>query len=246
VSKRLCLLTGASGTFGTAFIERLAERYDIVAVHYRHEVMFASQDQIFIDPLDPSIPIGANRHPVRTIRADLANVAAIDRLVEEAGGGPVDLLVNAAAIRSSSPLLAYDALQHAETTIGVNVLAPLRLSVRLAQTQWRQCPDANVQSNRNIVNILSTTGLAVYEDHGLAVHAASMAALNHLTCHLASEFWDIGLRVNAIALDPFPDRATIDEAVDAAADLDVSARTGHVATFYRRARPPGGPQPSPS
>ena len=45
--KRVCLLTGASGSLGTAFIERYAATYRIVAVHHRSPVQFATADQRF-------------------------------------------------------------------------------------------------------------------------------------------------------------------------------------------------------
>lgn len=45
-----------------------------------------------------------------------------------------------------------------------------------------------MRSNRNVVNLSSTAGLFVYPDLGQSVYAASKAALNHLTYHLASDF----------------------------------------------------------
>jgi NAD(P)-dependent dehydrogenase (short-subunit alcohol dehydrogenase family) len=144
----------------------------------------------------------------------------------------VDYLVNAAAARSPSFLFAPDALDSAPTLFDINVLAPLRVSVALAQRIWRLDPEANLRENRNIVNVSSTAGLAVYEDRGLSLYAASTAALNHLTYYLASEFWDIGLRVNAVALDPSAN-ASIDAAVTVVADFDASDQTGQVLPLYR-------------
>ena len=109
----------------------------------------------------------------------------IDRLVSEVASrfGRIDLLINGAALRSWEPLLATGALDLSESLFHVNVLAPLQLSVGLAQRLWRSDPNTNVRSfNRNIVNISSTGGLLVYPDLGQALYGMSKAALNHLIC----------------------------------------------------------------
>src|SRR5580698_5953131 len=98
---RVCLLTGASGLFGTEFIRRHAQHYTIVAVHNRGTIGFATQDQAFFDPLDLSRPIVRNAYRVHSISADLSKVASIEALVDEVltEFGCVDLLINAAAER---------------------------------------------------------------------------------------------------------------------------------------------------
>lgn len=237
--KRACLLTGASGAFGTAFIRRYADRYDIVAVHFRRDVLFASQDQRLIDPLNPAGLVAANDHAVHSIRVDLSDSAEIERLVRELEKDdfPIDVLINAAAVHAPAPLLASNALEKAETAFRVNVLAPLRLCATIGQAMWRRTLDDNLARNRNIVNVSNLAGLAVYPDQGLSVFASSMAALNHLTYHLASELWDIGLRVNAVALNTHPDRAALNEGIECVARLDASTGTGEIVREGRRGEP---------
>jgi NAD(P)-dependent dehydrogenase (short-subunit alcohol dehydrogenase family) len=227
---RVCLLTGASGAFGTAFVERYADRYQIVAVHHRTPIRYATQEQAFIDPLAPSTRITENDQAVHGVRADLSEQSEIDRVVEEAleGFGRVDLLVNAAVHRRWSSILAPAAAADAGRVIDINLLAPLRLAVRLARDFWGRDPADNVSANRNIVNISSTAGLFVYPDLGQALYATSKAALNHLTYHLASELWDLGVRVNALAPDTFPGRIPIEDVLDAVLELDMSDATGEV------------------
>ena len=70
--KRVCLLTGASGTFGRAFMERFADRYHIAAVHHERPIDFATQDQVFVDPLRPDDEVPTNDHAVYAMRADLS------------------------------------------------------------------------------------------------------------------------------------------------------------------------------
>jgi NAD(P)-dependent dehydrogenase (short-subunit alcohol dehydrogenase family) len=229
--KRTCLLTGASGLLGTAFIERCAERYRIIAVHNSNPVRFASQDQRFVDPLEPRRKIPANAHAVHAIRADLSRPDEIERVVDEvtARFGQVDLLINGAAVRGWTPLLAPHALDGLDLTVSVNLTAPLRLTVGLARRLWAADPKSNVRENRNVINLSSSAGLFVYPDLGQSVYAATKAALNHVTYHLASELWHIGIRVNAIAPDTFPGRVATESVLDEIIALDGSDRTGQLA-----------------
>jgi NAD(P)-dependent dehydrogenase (short-subunit alcohol dehydrogenase family) len=207
-----------------------AERYAIAAVHHRNGVQYATQDQRFVDPLEPERDVPANRTAVHSVRADLSQPREVDRVVAEVVDrfGPVDLLVNAAARRSFGHVLGAGCLDPADTVMSVNVLAPLRLCVALARACWQADPEANLAGNRNIVNVSSTAGLYVYPDLGQALYATSKAALNHLTYHLASDLWDIGIRVNAVAPDTFPGRVPIGDVVEAILALDASDRTGQV------------------
>lgn len=226
--KRVCLLTGASGLLGTAFIERCHHLYTIIAVHNRNPLQFATQDQWFVDPLAPSCVVTANEHAVHSIRADICERDAVDRIVSEveAQFGNIDLLINAAAIRAWSPVLSATGLDAAEAVFKINVLAPIRLSVAIARGLWQSDCTENQRHNRNIINISSSAGLFVYPDQGQTLYGMSKAALNHSTYHLANEFWDIGVRVNALAPDTFPGRVSTAKVVDAIIELDVSEQTG--------------------
>lgn len=228
--KRVCLLTGASGVLGTAFIHRYAADYHIIATHHRHPVLFPTQDQRFVDPLAVSAPVVANAYRVHAVQADLCDAAAVDRLVNDVAGrvGSVDLLVNLAAIRAWLPLLSPGAGDTAERVIRTNVVAPLRLCIAVARRLWGVDPDDNLRANRNIVNLSSSAGLFVYPDLGQAAYAASKAALNHLTYHLASEFWNIGVRVNAVAPDTFPGCVSVQDVLETIIDLDGGRETGRI------------------
>src|SRR5206468_2900780 len=127
-----------------------------------------------------------------------------------------------------SALLAPGAVDEADQVIRTNVIAPLRLSVAIAHRLWQDAPTQNQRRRRNIVNISSSAGMFVYPDLGQGAYAMSKAALNHLTYHLASEFWNIGVRVNAVAPDSFPGRVSTAEVLETIADLDASDQTGQV------------------
>ncbi|MEU7004251.1 SDR family oxidoreductase [Nonomuraea sp. NPDC046570] len=227
---RTCLLTGASGLLGTAFIRRYAARYQILAVHHRSAIDGPTQDQSYVDPLAPTRHLPENDHPVRALRADLGDPDDIARLADavESHTDGVDLVVHAAAVRGWTPLLAAGAADRARWVYQVNVLAPLQLTAALARRFWFTDPTANLRANRNVVTISSTSGLFVYPDLQQGLYGSSKAALNHLTYHLASELWDLGIRVNAVAPDTFPGRIATEDVLDAIVDFDRSDRTGVV------------------
>jgi NAD(P)-dependent dehydrogenase (short-subunit alcohol dehydrogenase family) len=228
--RRVCVLTGASGLLGQAFISRYADRYEIIAVYDQHAVRHPTQTQALVDPLQPTRRLAANDQPVHAVRADLSRPDSVDRLVRAASEvfGRVDLLINAAAVRQYSPLLAAGAADTAADLLSVNVVAPLKLALALAKAFWLADLDTNVRFNRNVVNVSSTAGIFVYPDLGQGLYAASKAALNHLTYHLATEFWDIGVRVNAVAPDTFPGRVPTADVLAALIACDESPETGQL------------------
>ena len=228
--KRVCVLTGASGALGTAFIKRFSAQYDFVAIHNRHDLAFATQNQSFIDPLAPSTPLRQNEHPVFAIRSDLANEEAIHDLCVETleRFHRVDVLINAAVHRRYCHLLHPTSLSDADLAFRVNALAPLRLALGFARLFWKDDPSENIQQRRNIVNVSSTAGVYVYPDAGQTIYGACKAALNHATYHLASELWDIGIRVNAVAPNTFPGLVATERVLDKIAALDNSDDTGRL------------------
>ena len=233
VTPRVCLLTGASGLLGTRFIERLASRYQVVAVHLHQPVDFASQDQYFMDPLAPDDDIAANDHPVFTLAADLSDPGECTRVVKQALAtfGQVDLLVCGAGQRHWSSLLTEESSRVAAGAFAVNTLSPLWLAGELARQAWAGTVEENVERNRNVVTVASSAGVYVYPDLGQGVYAASKAALIHLGYHLASECWDIGVRVNTVVPDTFPGRAETDDVIDAIVAFDEGSETGRTTTL---------------
>ncbi len=227
--KRVCLLSGASGLLGTAFIEAWSETYEIAALHRQRPIYSATKTQSFVDPLEPTRNCPVNKRRVWARRVDLTDSAAIDQLAQEVleEVGVVDVLINAATVREFAPLLSPKTGETAESVFRLNVLAPLSLTLALARLHWKDAEE-NAERNRNVVNISSTAGQYVYPDLGQALYGTSKAALNHLTYHLASELWDLGIRVNAVAPDSFPGRAETTDVVEAIGALDQSSETGRI------------------
>nr|WP_083905068.1 SDR family oxidoreductase [Nocardia transvalensis] len=226
------MLTGAGGVLGDAFCRAFYQHYDIVAVCRTRTPAAPSQDEWFIDPLNPSEPLPENDSRVFVVRADLTREGEAERVVDLALArfGAVDLLVNNAAHTAMQPRGIVDgdtALNAFDPHFTLNVGVPLRLSTRLAQRCWLHDDAGNRARNRNIVNVSSISGSEVYPG-GQAVYSASKAALNQLTRHLAVEFAEFGVRANAIAPNSFPALVPTEQVVSAVAELDAGTMTGGV------------------
>jgi NAD(P)-dependent dehydrogenase (short-subunit alcohol dehydrogenase family) len=239
--KRVCLLTGAGGRLGTAFCKAYASEYDIIAVYRNDPPQVTTQDQKFIDPLELSHDLPGNASPVFAIQADLAHDHELNRIVEIglAHSGRIDLLVNSAAWSVWEPLLTSDlALDSMAHQFRINTYAPVKLASIIARTFWRNRRDENITRNCNVVNVSSIGGVYVYPDTGQSVYSTTKAALNHLTYHMASEFWSIGVRVNATAPNTFPAIVPIEAAAETIVKLDQASVTGkimvldHEAEYY--------------
>jgi NAD(P)-dependent dehydrogenase (short-subunit alcohol dehydrogenase family) len=230
-TKRVCLITGASGTLGTDFCARYRDRYSIAAVYRRHPPVAASQEGGFVDPLEPDRALPANEHPIFAVQGDISVDADCERIVEAtlARFGRIDLVIHAATYSVWAPMLGSDALrQSAYGQFVTNVASPLNLSLIVANRYWKGRQVENRMLNRNIVNVSSVAGLRLYPRSGQSVYAASKAALNHLTGHMAMEFDDIGVRVNAVAPNSFPSIVPTSRASDAIVRLDEGNDTGVV------------------
>lgn len=240
--RRVCLLTGAGGTLGDAFCRAHARDYDIVAVYRNRAPAAVSQDEWYVDPLDPDAEVPENVAAVFTIRADLERDGEVERVVDVALArhGQVDLLVNAAAYSHWHPQGLVDGdvlLDSVERHFAMNVGVPLRFATRLAQRFWLHRDLDNHARNRNIVNVSSIAASRVYPG-GQAIYAASKAALNQLTRHLAAEFAVFGVRANALAPNSFPSVVRTESVARAITDLDRGTATGRVLVLDAPASPP--------
>ncbi|MBF6176402.1 SDR family oxidoreductase [Nocardia blacklockiae] len=237
----MCLLTGAGGILGDAFCRAYYTRYDIVAVCRTRTPAAPSQEEWFIDPLEPSKPLPENDSRVFVVRADLTREGEVERVVDLALAkfGGVDLLVNNAGYASTQPRGIVDgdaALDRFDPTFTMNVAVPLRFSARLAQRCWLHSDADNRARNRNVVNVSSISGSQVFPG-GQAVYAASKAALDQLTRHLAAEFAEFGVRANAVAPNSFPALVPTERVAAAITELDAGTMTGGVYSVDAPAAP---------
>ena len=68
---------------------------------------------------------------------------------------------------------------------------------------------------------------------GQAVYAASRAALDHLTYHVASVLWNIEVRVNALAPNTFPALVDTRRVLDAIVAVDCGDQPGEIIVVDR-------------
>ncbi|MDQ6784315.1 MAG: SDR family oxidoreductase [Actinomycetota bacterium] len=207
--RRVCLLTGSSGTLGNYLCEHHGDRYEFAAVYRRNR------------------PRGG----VYSVEADLSVDGEPERVVALtlARFGRLDLVINAAVASIWGPMLDAEQLESsAPAQFLTNVVVPLRVAGAAARLFWRDRVEENRASNRNVVNVSSVSGQNIYAGEGQSVYAASKAALDHLTGHMALEFAAIGVRVNAIAPNSFPSNVSIDRAAQAITGLDDGDNTGAI------------------
>jgi len=224
--RRVCILTGASGVLGSYFCTHFADRYDIVAVYRRNRPQVPAQDYEAVDPLEPGRPLADAGRPVFAIQADLTAAGDCERVVEAALArfDRIDLLVNAAVASTWAPMLGSERLlASALGQLTTNVVVPLQMAVVVARAFWQGRDEENRRANRNVVNVSSVAGLRLYAGSGQSMYAASKAALNHLTGHMADEFSAIGVRVNATAAESFPSIVSIERAAEAITALDTGS-----------------------
>ena len=167
--RRVCLLTGASGTLGSELCNSLADRYDFAAVHHRR-------------------PISSD---VFAIEADLTEQGECERIVEVALSrfGRIDLVVNAAVASTWGPMLESSAVGTVlPQQLMMNVVVPLQVACATARLFWQDFVDENRAAGRNVINMSSISGQNLFPGEGQSVYAASKAALDHLTGHMALEF----------------------------------------------------------
>jgi NAD(P)-dependent dehydrogenase (short-subunit alcohol dehydrogenase family) len=230
MQRRVCLLTGAAGVLGQEFCRLHAANYDIVAVHRTSLPGVDCEEQRFIDPLNPPAPSEDYSPAVYPIRADLGDDRDLERIMELtlARFGGVDLMVNSAVYSVWSGMDSDRLTASFDQQFRINVRAPFMLAGLFARHYWRTRDRENRQRKRNVIHISSLAGVKVFRGMGQSVYAASKAALNHLTLHMADEYRSFGVRVNAIAPNSFPQIVSVKSVVAAVRRVDQGDTTGKI------------------
>jgi NAD(P)-dependent dehydrogenase (short-subunit alcohol dehydrogenase family) len=221
--KRVCLLTGAGGRFGSVFCRMARKQFRIAAVCRSRRPDVPSQHQWYRDPLEPERSPAESDDPVFVIDADLTKAGEIERVVDIALARfeRIDLLVNAATdFRATTATIPERIATALETEFNYNAVIPAKLSATILQAFWRDRDIENRAERRNVINLSSTSSYYVYPNVGQAAYAPSKAAVNHLTRYMSLEYRPYGVRVNALAPTSFPSVVTTESVVEAALRLD--------------------------
>jgi NAD(P)-dependent dehydrogenase (short-subunit alcohol dehydrogenase family) len=174
------LITGVIGRIGTAIAQAfLRAGYRITGIDFRADELAAT-----VAALGPP-------DRVRGRIADLSDAARVETTFEEAWAdpGPVDVLVNCAAIAPVNPVAGMDPCIW-DRVMAVNLRAPVILTSALAKRVLAAGRTAS------IVNISS--GNALRARAGAAHYCASKAAVESLTRSAALELGP-SIRVNAVS-----------------------------------------------
>jgi NAD(P)-dependent dehydrogenase (short-subunit alcohol dehydrogenase family) len=184
---RVALVTGASSGLGARFAQVLHQAgADVVVTARRANLLdeLASQNGERIEPVSGDITDAAFRQ------------ALADRL---ASRGRLDVLVNNAGICDDGPIEGQS-LEQLRTVIDVNLVSVLDLC-RLTAPLLFAAPAASVVNVASIYGIVASRGR-------MAAYNATKGALVNLTRHLAAQWGERGVRVNALAPGFFPTELT--------------------------------------
>lgn len=183
LSGKVALVTGASRGIGRGIAERLGRAGATVVVNY------AGRQQ---DADEVVATIHSSGSSAIALQADLGKVEDIRRLFQDTieRCGQLDILVNNAGIGSMSTIVDVTEAEY-QRVFDVNVRGVLFALQEAAR---------RMNDNGRIVNISSSTTL--YPEPGVAVYAASKAAIKLFTQVLAREIGHRGITVNTITPGP--------------------------------------------
>jgi glucose 1-dehydrogenase len=169
---RVVAVTGAAGQIGAACARAFAEEGAAVAA------------------IDREVPAAADR--VVPVLADLADPTALERAFDEAEAavGPIDVLVQSAAVHARVPFLEITA-ENIDHVLGINVRALLLGARRVGASLAARGARDGV-----IVNLTSVSGLV--SDAESIAYEASKGAVTMATRGIAVALAPHGTRVVAI------------------------------------------------
>ena len=179
MTARVAIVTGAARGIGAAIGKRL--------LHSGYQVLLVDRQE---HP-EPAMEAHPQQAEASYLCCDLAEPEAADHVVREAVErfGRVDVLVNNAGIGGARSVDKTDDASW-QRILDVNLGSAFRLSRASLQHMLPQ-------QSGVILHITSVYAAVGYS--GIAVYAASKAALIGLTCQMAADYGPHGIRVNAIA-----------------------------------------------
>jgi len=179
MTARAAIVTGAARGIGAAIARRLLDD--------GCRVLLADQ----LEKPDLELEPYLERGDASYLRCDLADPEAPDHVVGQTMErfGHIDVLVNNAGIGGARSVDQTDDASW-QRILDVNLGAAFRLS----RASLRHMMPQQSGTILHITSIYATVGYK-----GIAVYAASKAALIGLTCQMAADYGPHGIRVNAIA-----------------------------------------------
>ena len=193
---RVALVTGASRGIGEAIAARLAMEGAKIVVSARTAQEGESRLPGTLGDTVERIKKAGGQAIL--IKADLAQASERERLIEEAEAtfGPIDILINNAAITYFTPVIDFTEKRF-KLMMEVQVYAPFHLAQLVL-------PSMKARKSGWIVNISSPAGLHPKQPYlragrGGTVYGMCKAALERFTTGLASEVAVDGVAVNVVS-----------------------------------------------
>jgi NAD(P)-dependent dehydrogenase (short-subunit alcohol dehydrogenase family) len=185
---RVALITGASSGLGARFTQIAVDAGAFVVVTARRSDRL---NELWSDLADR----------VTMVPGDMTDPAHREALIDsiKVAHGRLDLLVNNAGICDDGPL-EDQTLSELTEVLDLNLVAVLDLC-RLA------APLLFAAERSSVINVSSVYGL-VSSKNAMAAYNTSKGALVHFTRHMAAQWGDRGVRVNALAPGYFPTELT--------------------------------------
>ena len=210
-TKKVAIVTGASGGIGAAVAERLAKDGFTVVVNYAGNAASA-------EAVVAKIEAAGGR--AVAAQADVSDGAAVARMFDtaETAFGGVDVLINNAGIMNTAPIEDSDDALF-ERHIAVNLKGTFN-TLREAARRLRD--------GGRIVNFSSSVTGLLQPTYG--VYAATKAAVEAMTSVLAKELRGRNITVNAIAPGPTATKLFLDgkpqEVIDRLSNMAPLGRLG--------------------
>jgi glucose 1-dehydrogenase len=213
---RFALVTGASRGIGRGVAERFAAEGATVAINHAHDPDGAAAALDAVRAASTAAGHGPRDHKI--VQADVADAAAVDRMIDGLadGWGRLDILVNNAGIQTDTPGDSFDEAAFLKI-LGVNLIGAA-LCARAAIRHFLSRPGGGVVINTSSVH-------EIIPKPGFLAYSISKGGLGNLTRTLALEFADRGIRVNGVGPG-----ATVTDLNAAWADDPVKRRSveGHI------------------
>ena len=200
--RRTLLLTGAAGRLGTAIIELAGQQLDIIALIHENGLHAGQEGTRRFNTVTAEF----SSSPVRSLKCDLTSQEQITFSIESLTslGYKINYVINAAGDvrflgQTTDAMMLVD---EARRQFEVNLFAPALICSALFHFQWKNIPV--VEQEVSILHISSLSGVQVFSGSGQGFYAASKAAANMLTMHMAFEYGRYAIRANALAPNNFP------------------------------------------
>ncbi|HEX4087882.1 MAG TPA: SDR family oxidoreductase [Trebonia sp.] len=184
---RTALVTGSTDGVGVGIARALAHEGAFVVVSGRNA---ARGEKVVAEIAERG---GAAAFVGADLAGGLAAARALADAAQAAAGGPIDILVNNAAMLIAPGPTAEIGEELIDGALAVNVKSVMLLTGVIA-------PGMAARGNGAIVNVGSINGLVGMG--GSALYSATKAAIHSLTKSWAAEYGPSGVRVNTVAPGP--------------------------------------------